>query len=229
MSLPNQFQQQFHCFRRNRFGKFQDVNHAVLFRKAVTDHPLLFTRQADRAAVVAAIRELDPDNALHLNTLLTLFEEGSWLAILPIVLVFPLLALLLMAVFAVFGWMLSTPLKKLAEKRRAYWNALGMVGMLKTVRVRAIVIFGIGVLISGIPVLGYIATVVALNLFVFGVLSLYEKKSRRILMRFIMRFMKLTIFLISLLFSGIPFMGIILLVPYVFSYFIRVQKIKRCG
>ena len=182
-----------------------------------------------RAWIVSSIRELDPDNSLHLNTFLTLFEEGSWLAILPIVLVFPLLALLLMAVFAVFGWMLSTPLKKLAEKRRAYWNALGMVGMLKTVRVRAIVIFGIGVLISGIPVLGYIATVVALNLFVFGVLSLYEKKSRRILMRFIMRFMKLTIFLISLLFSGIPFMGIILLVPYVFSYFIRVQKIKRCG
>lgn len=182
-----------------------------------------------RAWIVSSIRELDPDNSLHLNTFLTLFEEGSWLAILPIVLVFPLLALLLMAVFAVFGWMLSIPLKKLAEKRRTYWNALGMVGMLKTVRVRAIVIFGIGVLISGIPVLGYIATVVALNLFVFGVLSLYEKKSRRILMRFIMRFMKLTIFLISLLFSGIPFMGIILLVPYVFSYFIRVQKIKRCG
>ena len=182
-----------------------------------------------RAWIASSIRELDPDNSLNLNTLLTLFEEGSWLAILPIVLVFPLLALLLMAVFAFFGWMLSAPLKKLAEKRRAYWNALGKAGMLKAVRLRAIAIFGIGVLISGIPVLGYVATVVALNLFVFGVLSLYEKKSRRIFMRLVMRFMKLTIFLISLLFSGIPFMGIILLMPYMLSYLIRSHKIKSSG
>ncbi|MBE6382978.1 MAG: hypothetical protein E7049_08225 [Lentisphaerae bacterium] len=179
-----------------------------------------------RAWIASSIRELDPDNTLHLNTFLTLFEEGSWLAILPIVLVFPILALFLMAVFAVVGWMLSIPLKKLTEKRRAYWNAMGKDGMLMTVRNRAIAIFVIGVLISGIPVLGYVATVVALNQFVFGVLALYEKASRRILMRLIMRFMKLTIFLVSILISGIPFMGIILLAPYMLSYLIRSQKIK---
>ena len=182
-----------------------------------------------RVWIVSSIRELDPDNSLHLNTFLTLFEEGSWLVILPVALVFPVLALILMVVFAVFGWMLSIPLKKLAEKRRVYWNALGKAGMLKTVRIRAIAIFGIGVLISGIPVLGYVATVVALNLFVFGVLALYEKRSRRIFMGLVMRFMTLTIFLVSLLFSGIPFIAIILLAPYVFSYLIRVQKIKSSG
>ncbi len=54
-----------------------------------------------RSAIVASVRELDPDNALRLNTLLTLFEEGSWLVILPVAMVFPLLALFLMAVFAI--------------------------------------------------------------------------------------------------------------------------------
>lgn len=179
-----------------------------------------------RAWIASSIRELDPDNSLHLNTFLTLFEEGSWLAILPIALVFPILALFLMAVFAVCGWALSIPLKKLTEKRRAYWDAMGKDGMLKAVRARAIAIFVVGVLISGIPVIGYVATVVALNLFVFGVLALYEKASRRIIIKLLMRFMKLTIFLVSILISGIPFMGIILLAPYMLSYLIRSQKIK---
>ena len=227
MSLPNQFQQQFHCFRRNRFGKFQDVNHAVLFRKAVTDHPLLFTRQADRAAVVAAIRELDPDNALHLNTLLTLFEEGSWLAILPILMVFPVLALLLMVVFAFCGWLFSVPLRKLAEKRRAYWDAAGKDGMLKAVRTRAIAVFALGTFLSAIPVLGYLVTVVALNLFVFGVIALYEKSICRISARILMRFMKLTMFLVAIAFSSIAFMGALLLLPYLVSYVIRAQKVRN--
>lgn len=178
-----------------------------------------------RAAVVAAVRELDPDNALHLNTLLTLFEEGSWLVILPILLVFPLLALLLMVLFAGIGWVLSRPLKKIAEKRRAHWDALGKVRMLKAVRVRAAVIFGLGVLLSAVPVLGYLATVIALNLFVFSVIALYESRSRRIVFRLVMRFVKLTIFLIAILFSSIPFMGIILLLPYVMSFLIRTKKI----
>ena len=178
-----------------------------------------------RAAVVAAVREIDPDNALHLNTLLTLFEEGSWLAILPILLVFPLLALVLMAIFAGFGWLLSRPLKEIAEKRRAHWDAMGKVRMLKTVRMRAVVIFGLGVLLSAVPVFGYLATVIALNLFVFSVIALYESRSRRIVFRLVMRFVKLTIFLIAILFSSIPFMGIILLLPYVMSFLIRTKKI----
>lgn len=178
-----------------------------------------------REAVVAAVRELDPDNALHLNTLLTLFEEGSWLVILPVLLVFPLAALLLMLVFAGFGWLLSRPLKAIAEKRRAHWDAVGKVRMLKAVRVRAVVIFGLGVLLSAVPVFGYLATVVALNLFVFSVIAMYESRSRRIVLRFVMRFLKLTIFLVSLFFSSIPFMGIILLLPYVVSYLIRAKKV----
>mgnify|MGYP003329076712 CR=1 FL=1 len=179
-----------------------------------------------RAALVAAVRELDPDNALHLNALLTMFEEGSWLVILPVLLVFPLLALLLMVVFAAFGWLLSRPLKEIAEKRRAHWDAMGKVRMLKAVRMRAVVIFGLGVLLSAVPVFGFLATVIALNLFVFSVLALYESRSRRIFFRFVMRFIKLTIFLVAILFSSIPFVGIVLLLPYVISFLIRTKKIR---
>ena len=180
-----------------------------------------------RAYIVAAVRELDPDNTLHLNTLLTLFEEGSWLAILPVLLVFPIIALLLMVFFAILGWLFSIPLKKIAEKRRAHWDAVGKEGMLKAVRTRALVIFGMGVFLSTIPVMGYLVTVVALNLFVFGVIALYEKPAYRILVKLVMRFIKLTIFLFAILFSSIPFMGIVLLIPYMVSYMMRVRKLKN--
>ena len=179
-----------------------------------------------RAYIVSAVRELDPDNTLHLNTLLTLFEEGSWLAILPIVMVFPVIALILMVLFAVCGWLFSIPLKKLVEKRRAHWDAVGMDGMLKAVRTRAIVIFALGVFLSAIPVFGYLVTVIALNLLVFSVIALYEKPAYRILVKLIMRFIKLTLFLIALVFSGIPFMGILLLVPYMVSYVMRMRKMR---
>ena len=180
-----------------------------------------------RAAVVAMVRELDPDNALHLNALLAMFEEGSWLVILPVLLAFPLLALLLMVVFAGFGWLLSCPLKKIAEKRRAHWESVGKVRMLRAVRVRAVVIFGLGALLSAVPVLGYLATVVALNLFVFGVIAMYESRSRRILLRLVMRFARLTAFLVAILFSSIPFVGIVLLLPYVISFLVRTRKLEN--
>ena len=179
-----------------------------------------------RAGIVAAVRELDPDNTLHLNTLLTLFEEGSWLAILPVVMVFPLVALMLMAVFAFFGWLLSRPIKRIAEKRRAHWDAVGKEGMLKAVKNRAVVIFAIGAFLSAIPVFGYIATVAALNLFVFGVIALYEKPACRILAKVAMRFIKLTLLLLAIALSSIPFMGIMLLLPYMVSFAMRVRKVK---
>lgn len=178
-----------------------------------------------RSALVGAVREMDPENSLHLNTLLTAFEEGSWLAVLPVLLVFPVVALILLTVFAVVGWALSRPLKRLAAKRRSYWDAVGKPTMLREVRTRAIVIFVAGIVVSVVPVVGYLATVIALNLFVFGVLSLYEKRSSRIFARIVLRFVKLTIFLFAIVFSSIPFLGIVLLVPYFVSYLMRTRKL----
>ena len=180
-----------------------------------------------RSCIVEAVREWDPDNSLHLNTLLALFEEGSWLAILPVVMVFPIVALLLMAAFAFFGWVFSAPLKAIAAKRRAHWDAAGREGMLNAVQTRAIVIFALGAFLSSVPVLGYLATVIALNLFVFSVIAMYEKRSHRILVKILMRFIKVTLFLLALLFSSIPFMGILLLVPYLVSYMLRMNKLRN--
>ena len=181
-----------------------------------------------RAYIVAAVREIDPDNTLRLNTLLTLFEEGSWLAILPVVMVFPVFALLLMVLFAVFGWVFFMPIKKIAEKRKAHWDALGKDGMLKAVRTRAIAIFALGIFLSAIPVVGYLATVVALNLLVFGVIAMYEKPAYRIFAKIAMRFIKLTLFLVAVVFSSIPFLGILLLLPYLVSFVMRTRKIESC-
>lgn len=179
-----------------------------------------------RASIVAAVRELDPDNVLHLNSLLTAFEEGSWIAVLPLLLVFPIAALALLVALGILGWLFSRPLRKIAEERRAHWDAVGKEGMLKAVRVRAMVIFGLGVLLSAIPVFGYLLTVIALNLLVFSVIALYESRTKRFVLRLFMRFMKLTIFLVSILFSGIPFVGIVLLLPYAISFMIRIKKIE---
>ena len=99
--------------------------------------------------------------------------------------------------------------------------------MLKAVHIRAIVIFALGVFLSAIPVFGYLVTVIALNLLVFSVITLYEKPAYRILVKIMMRFMKLTLFLVALVFSGIPFMGIVLLLPYVVSFVLRIRKVKN--
>ena len=180
-----------------------------------------------RAGIVAGVRELDPDNSLRLGSLLTLFEEGSWLAILSVLLVFPLVALLLMVTLAVLGFLLSRPLRALARKRRTYWESKGREDMLKEIRLRAIAIFGAGVFLSVVPFFGYLVTVIALNIFVFSVLSLYERSSSRLFVKLAMRFLKLTIALLALVFSGIPFLGIVFLVPYAISYVMRVNRIKR--
>lgn len=180
-----------------------------------------------RASIVATVRELDPDDALHLNSPLTAFEEGSWVAVLPLLLVFPIVALALLVFLGILGWLLSRPLRKISEERRAHWDAVGKAGMLKAVRVRAMVIFGLGVLLSAIPVLGYLATVIALNLLVFSVIALYENRTKQFVFRLLMRFMKLTIFLVSILFSGIPFVGVVLLLPYAISLMIRMKKIEE--
>ena len=142
--------------------------------------------------------------------------------------VFPVVALLLMVFFAVFGWLFSIPLKRIAEKRKAHWDAVGKDGMLKEVRTRAIAIFALGIFLSAIPVFGYLATVVALNLLVFGVISMYEKPAYRILVNIAMRFIKLTLFLVAVVFSSIPFLGILLLLPYLVSFVMRTRKIKSC-
>ena len=97
------------------------------------------------------------------------------------------------------------------------------------VRMRAVVIFAFGVILSAIPVFGYLVTVVALNLFVFGVIALYEKPSSRLLAKIVTRFIKLTLFLVALVFSGIPFMGVVLLLPYVVSFLLRERKIRNAS
>lgn len=65
------------------------------------------------------------------------------------------------------------------------------------------------------------------GLFVFGVLAQYEKRSSRIIAKLIMRFIKLTILLVAIVFSSIPFLGIILLLPYLISYLIRAHKVSQ--
>ena len=131
-----------------------------------------------------------------------------------------------MVLFAILGWLFSIPLKRIVEKRRAHWDTVGKDGMLKAVRTRAVVIFVVGVFLSAIPVFGYLVTVIALNLLVFSVIALYEKPAYRMLVKIMMQFVKVTLFLVALVFSGIPFMGIVLLLPYAVSFVLRVRKIK---
>ena len=75
---------------------------------------------------------------------------------------------------------------------------------------------------------GYLVTVVALNLLVFSVIAMYEKPFYRILVRIVMRFIKLTLFLVAVVFSSIPFMGILLLSPYLLSFVMRTRRIENC-
>ena len=75
-----------------------------------------------------------------------------------------------------------------------------------------------GVALSVVPVFGFMVAAVAMNVMAIGVLLRYESRMGRIVGRFVVKVVKWTLLLAALLLSTVPFMGALLLVPYVVRY-----------
>ena len=68
------------------------------------------------------------------------------------------------------------------------------------------------------PIVGFVVAVFMLNLMAIGVIQLYEDRFGRIVSRFIFKVVKWTLLLLAIVLSFLPFVGILLLVPYVVRY-----------
>ena len=75
-----------------------------------------------------------------------------------------------------------------------------------------------GVALSVVPVFGFMVAAVAMNVMAIGVLLRYESRMGRIVGRFVFRVVKWTLLIAAIMLSAIPFMGALLLVPYVVRY-----------
>lgn len=75
-----------------------------------------------------------------------------------------------------------------------------------------------GVILSAVPVLGFLISVAAMNFMAIRVLSPYENRFGRIVGRMLLRVVKWTLIIFAIIFSAVPFVGIVFIVPYLIYY-----------
>ena len=65
------------------------------------------------------------------------------------------------------------------------------------------------------------------NFAVLGVLRRYDSLSGRFLVNFVVRVVKWTVLIFAIIFSGIPFVGSLFIIPYVISYWMKRGKFLK--
>ena len=253
-----------------------------------------------RAQVSSAIRSIDPDNSFHLHTLAKFAEETTWVSVLFVALLLPMLAAVIVVFIMLAGAGFRSLLKGVEKQnshkcadcgemvhnsavvcpgcrkeqplpyRRVGLFALAasssvnsadaadvlrhhrrllsahrcplcasplkdgfvcdrcgakvweqgltrrdLIGRLDTLVIGATLA---GVFLSAVPIVGFVVAVFMLNLMAIGVIQLYEDRFGRIVSRFIFKVVKWTLLLLAIVLSFLPFVGILLLVPYVVRY-----------
>ena len=180
-----------------------------------------------RQSIAEGLRAIDPENSFGLHWVAAGVEECLWVVILAAAVIVPFLALLLV----VCGYGLALVFRKaivhMAERRRRYWEGKSRPEIARMLDIRAAIVFIFGFLISAVPFVGFLLTVLLLNVFVFGVFRLYEKLGTRWLMKFVFRVAKISFFLFLLVFSGMPFAGAAFLLPYLVFYWLRRRHFLR--
>ena len=186
-----------------------------------------------KAAIVAGLRAADPDNDLGLHWLAASIEESLWIIVLLVVLVLPFLALIIVATAALIGHFFGKLLAKMAAKHRAKWDTLTRKAIIRKLDIRMAIIITLAMLISGIPILGFLIPILAMNILVFGVFRLYENTIRHLVGKWLKRFFTILLTLVALVFSSIPFIGLIFIVPYLVlyvrkrQYFLKTEPLPR--
>jgi len=90
-----------------------------------------------------------------------------------------------------------------------------LVGRLDTCVIVATIV---GALLSAVPVFGFLVSVAAMNLMAIRVLRSYESRLGRIVGRMLLRIVKWTLIILAIVFSAVPFAGIVFLAPYLIYY-----------
>lgn len=85
----------------------------------------------------------------------------------------------------------------------------------------------LAIALSWVPWIGFFLPIVLMNVFAIRILRAYESKWSRAFGNFLVAVVKMIFFLIVFICSTIPFVGLLALVPYFFSYLMRRRKFLR--
>ena len=253
-----------------------------------------------RAQVSSAIRSIDPDNSFHLHTLAKFAEETTWVSVLFVALLLPMLAAVMVVVIMLAGAGFRSFLR-VVEKESSHkcadcgevvhnsavvcpgcrkeqplpYRRVGLFALASSSSVNsadaadvlrhhrrllsahrcplcasplkdgfvcdrcgakvweqgltrrdligrldtcATVATLVGVFLSAVPLVGFVVAIFMINSMAIGVIQLYEDRFGRIVSHFIFKIVKWTLLLLAIVLSFLPFMGILLLVPYVVRY-----------
>lgn len=85
----------------------------------------------------------------------------------------------------------------------------------------------LALVLSWVPWIGFFLPIVLMNVFAIRILRAYESKWSRAFGNFFVAVVKMTFLLIVLICSSIPFVGLLALVPYFFSYLLRRRRFLK--
>ena len=253
-----------------------------------------------RAQVAAAMRSIDPDNTFYLHTLAKFAEETTWVSVLFVALLLPMLAAVIVVLIMVAGTSFRS-LLEVVEKQcchkcadcgglvhnsavicpgcrqeqplpyrkvgffalassssvnsadaadvllhhrrllfahrcplcasplkdgfvcdrcgtKVWEHGLTRRDLISMLDARVIVATIAGVFLSPVPIVGFVLAVCAINIMAINVIQPYEDRFGRILSRFVFKVVNWTLFLFAVVLSFLPFMGVLLLVPYAVRY-----------
>ena len=95
--------------------------------------------------------------------------------------------------------------------------------------VRFAVLFGCGCLASAVPVIGFVLTALLINCSVLGILRAYDGRLGRFLGRLLFKVVKWSVLIVAVVFSSVPFAGVLLLLPYGCAYGMSRSRFLRGG
>ena len=95
--------------------------------------------------------------------------------------------------------------------------------------VRFAVLFGCGCLASAVPVIGFVLTALLINCSVLGILRAYDGRLGRFLGRLLFKVVKWSVLIVAVVFSSVPFAGVLLLLPYGCVYGMSRSRFLRGG
>ena len=85
----------------------------------------------------------------------------------------------------------------------------------------------LALVLSWLPWIGFVLPIVLMNVFAIRILRAYESKWSRAFGNFFVAVVKMVFFLIVFICSSIPFVGLLALVPYFFSYLLRRRRFLK--
>ena len=186
-----------------------------------------------RRLAVGALELIDPDGELALAPIV---EEITVAFLFVLLLVLPILAGILLLLGALGGWLTAGLFRRL-EKRdriprwlgRRWMEGLSRREIVAVLDRRLLMLLVVSVIWQMLPfplvtAVGFVIFVVGNGILVSGVLARRQRGAAGCLFRLGFAYLKLLAFLTALCFACVPYIGLVVYLPYLLAYLIRRQR-----